>query len=403
MDERLRVWRWARQGLDGSLAGAKAAAVLERAGWVRSVGGASPYLALFARSGASRPAVDAEVAKLAIHELPSARGCTYVVPAAEFGLALRASVGQGDAATLAMARKYLGVTDAEIAKLSDKILAAVAETPLEPRELKDELGDAVRNLGAEGKKRGTTTTLPLALALLQTSGRIRRVPTDGRLDQQRYRYVAWKPTPVCALSEPEVAVELARRFFRWAGPGTVAQLAWWAGLGAKSARAAVAALGLVPFADGDERVVAAEDLAAIRATRMPKEPSVTLVPLLDNLSHARREVAGLLEAEDAKVKLYDAQGARPGGSLVDLPHHAIVDRGRIIGFWEYDVAAEDGHGAIAWSTFASTGAAAKAAAKQAVARTEAFVREQLGDARSFSLDAPDTRGPRIAAVQKYGR
>ena len=50
-EERLRAWRWHRQGLDGSLEGATAAEVLERTGWARSVGGVGPYLTLFARAG----------------------------------------------------------------------------------------------------------------------------------------------------------------------------------------------------------------------------------------------------------------------------------------------------------------------------------------------------------------
>ena len=91
-EAKLRAWWWHRQGLDGSLRGAAPAAVLERSGWARSVGGVGPYLTLFARAGTSREAADAAVAALEIHELPSARGCTYVVPASDFALAL--TVGQ---------------------------------------------------------------------------------------------------------------------------------------------------------------------------------------------------------------------------------------------------------------------------------------------------------------------
>ena len=43
---------------------------------------------------------------------------------------------------------------------------------------------------------------------------------------------------------------------------------------------------------------------------------------------------------------------------------------------------------------------ANKALKQAVAQTEQYVREQLGDARSFSLDSPKSRAPRIAALRK---
>src|SRR5438552_951005 len=231
----LRAWRSARQGLHGSLAKLSPAEILEKTGWSRSVGGTGPYLALFARGGFSRERIDADAAALKLHELPSARGCTYVVPATDFALALQASQGHGDAAGLSMAKKFLGVTDKEVEKLCDAVVGALGGKPLDPRELKDALGDQVRNLGAEGKKRGTTTTLPLALGKLQTEGRIRRVPVNGRLDQQRYAYTVWKPAPKLALSGEEVAVELARRFFRWAAPATSAQLAWWGGLKAGEA------------------------------------------------------------------------------------------------------------------------------------------------------------------------
>src|SRR4051794_10534177 len=82
MDEtKLQAWWWHRQGLDGSLQGKTAAEVLERSGWARSVAGVGPYLTLFSRAGIRRADADAAVAKLEIHELPAARGCTYLLPA----------------------------------------------------------------------------------------------------------------------------------------------------------------------------------------------------------------------------------------------------------------------------------------------------------------------------------
>jgi hypothetical protein len=50
MDARTRAWWAAKQGLDGSLAGATAHDVLARTGWMRTVGGAGPYLGLDARA-----------------------------------------------------------------------------------------------------------------------------------------------------------------------------------------------------------------------------------------------------------------------------------------------------------------------------------------------------------------
>ena len=93
MQQKVRAWRAHLQGLDGRLEGRPAGEVLEQTGWARSVGGVGPYLTLFSRAGISRETADAAVAVLDIHELPSARGCTYVVPASDFALALKAGEG----------------------------------------------------------------------------------------------------------------------------------------------------------------------------------------------------------------------------------------------------------------------------------------------------------------------
>jgi hypothetical protein len=391
--ERLRAWRAHRQGLDGSLAGKSAAQVLEATGWARSVGGASPYLGLHARAGLTREAVDAAVARLEIHELPSVRACTYVAPAGDFALALaaaKASAGEGEMST---ARK-LGVTDQEIEKLGSAVLAALGKGPLEPEQIRRAVGGKARSLGPEGTKRGLTSTLPLALGLLQREGEIRRVPTNGRLDQQRYRYALWRPQPTRGfrLTAEEVNVELARRYFRWIGPATPAHFQWFSGLGVKAAKQAVAPLGLVPLAEGSDLLLFPEDLAALRDFRTPSKPSVALVGSLDGIVLLRREVRDLLESADLKRKVAAQKGLCEAGGLSDLPSHALLDRGRLIGLWEYDTE----QGTIAWMTFAASPKGVAAAVRE----TERYVREQLGDARSFSLDSPKSRKPRIAGIRR---
>ncbi|MFT3772878.1 MAG: crosslink repair DNA glycosylase YcaQ family protein [Minicystis sp.] len=389
----LRAFRSHQQGLDGSLAGRSPAEVLARTGWVRSVGGASPYLALFARAGTSRADADAAVAALAIHELASARGCTYVVPAEDYALALRAGQGRGEAAEINMAKKHCDVTDAEIDKLCKAVLRALGDGPRDPRELKDVLGEKVRHLGETGKKRGLTTTLPLAIGLLQSRGEIRRVPLNGRLDQQRYAYAIWKPGPLAGvtLSDEEVAVALARRFYRWAGPATPAELGWWAGLGVKAAKAAGATLDLVPVGEGDARLMLREDREALLAFERPKEPCYRLVGSLDNIAHPRREVASLLSDANAALEVWNEKKRQAAGTLSDLPNHAIVDRGELVGLWDYDPQTS----AVVWKTFGK----ATAALKQEIARVEAFIRDDLGDARAFSLDSPETRVSRLEALR----
>ncbi len=387
---KIRAWWAHRQGLDGTLTGKTSAAILEHAGWARSVGGTGPYLTLFSRGGVSRETVDADVAKLRIHELPSARSCTYVLPASDFALGLK--LAQGFGGEMKTAEK-LGVTAKEIDKLCGAVLAALEKTALDPEEIREAAGKAVRNLGAEGKKKGLTTTLPVALGKLQTSGEIRRVPVNCRLDQQRYRYALWRPNPLRAfkLSAEEAYVELARRFFRWIGPATIAEFQAFAGIGVKAAQAAVAPLKLAPLAAGDERMLLPEDAARLAAFQPPKDPRYVLVAGIDSIALLRRELKALLDSKDLPRQVFVEKDSKPLSTLADLPSHAILDRGRVVGLWEFDPETES----IAWTSFVGK----NKPLQEAVAHTEQYVREQLGDARSFSLDSPKSRAPRIASLR----
>jgi hypothetical protein len=377
----LRAWWTHRQGLDGAYEGKSAADVLAHTGWARSIGGAAPYLTLFARAGLSREALDQDVADLAICELPSARGCTYVVPAVDFALALKVGEGFSTKQELKQACS-LGSSLKEIDRLCAKVLDALANGPLEPKELREHLGGAVREFGPEGVKKGMATTLPVALGKLQEEGHIRRIATNGRFDQQRYRYTVWSPNPLAgfALSAEEAQTELARRYFTWTGPATLAEFQWFSALGVKAAKAALAPLGLVPLAEGDARLIFPADLEKLRAFKLPRKPAYTLTAGIDGLVLLRRTLAELVDGEHPLL-----------AGKTDLPSHAIFDRGRLIGLWEYDVETES----IAWTAFVTQ----DAALKKAVARMENYVRTQLGDARSFSLDSPKSRAPRIAALR----
>jgi hypothetical protein len=392
MDQsKIRAWHAHRQGLDGSLDRKSAAEVLGRTGWARSVGGVGPYLTLFSRAGLSRDEVDASVAKLEICELPSARGCTYVLPASDFALGL--TVGRGFSNEMKTAQK-LGVTENEIDKLCGAVIAALAKEPLDPEGLREATGRAVRNLGAEGQKKGLTTTLPVALERLQASGDIRRIPINGRLDQQRYRYTIWRSNPLRGFKLPaeEAYTQLARRYFSWIGPATLAEFQWFSGLGAKAAKAAVEPLKLEPLKTVDDHLLLPDDRAKMEAFETPKDPPYVLVAGLDSIALLRRNLKGILDTKDLDRPVLVDKKTKPLGGLADLPSHAILDRGRVVGLWEYDMSTSS----IAWVAFVKK----DKALQEAVTRTERYVREQLGDARSFSLDSPKSRAPRIEALRK---
>jgi len=387
---RLRAWWWHRQGLDGGLRGADPATVLAGTGWARSVGGVNPYLTLLARAGTSREAVDTAVRDLAIYELPAARGCTYVVPREHFGLALQ--VGRSAPEAEVRVLDKLGVPRREVDALCAAVLGVVGDRPMDPAQLREVLGDAVRSLGEEGRKRGQSTTLPAALGLLQAAGEIRRVPVNGRLDQQRYGYVRWQP-PDTGYSDEEARAELARLYFDWIAPASLAHFRWFTAFSAATAKAATAGLGLVDVGDGLLATPArAKEYADYRP---PTRPAYSLLASIDALILLRRDHAALLDPADAERGVPGGKPAARLGGIVDLEDHPIVDRGRLVGLWQYDQAA----GSIVTWTFAGR---TDKALGEAVARTGAYVRDQLGDARSFSLDSPKSRAPRLAALRAAG-
>ena len=290
-------------------------------------------------------------------------------------------------------RNRAGVSDAEIDRLCDAVLMALAGGSLGTEELRDATGGAVRNLGAEGKKKGLTTTLPVALGRLQAAGEIRRIPINGRFDQQRYRYTPWNPNPLRASKAglEESLVRLAARFFRWTGPAALAEFQWFSGMGARVVKAAIEPLKLVPLEDGDSRLMFSDDRDAYDSYTVPRAPRYALVGSLDGISHLRRDLKSLLAEADRAREIPGGRGMCAVGGLTDLPGHAIFDRGRLMGLWEYDTETAT----IVWMSFVP----ADAALKDAVQRTEEFVRNNLGDARSFSLDSPKSRALRVAALR----
>lgn len=381
-----RAWSWHKQGLDGSLEGRNSAETLSAAGWARSVGGANPYLTLFARAGIRRDEADADVAALRIHELPTARGCTYVLGAADYAWALTLGLGAAEAAAKVLDK--LDVPRGELATLEQQVLAVLADAvePLDPKQLKDKLGDAVRGLGEAGKKKGASTTLPAALGLLQAEGRIRRVPVNGRLDQQRYAYTSWDLEP--ASESPEQArATLMERYLGWTGGATLKQTQWFTAFTVAQTKAALAAAGAV---ETDGLWMLPSDGDARANFTAPSEQQIQLLSGTDALFLLRRNAADHFAEQDQDRQLESTRLAL----TADLPDHPIVDRGRIIGLWQYD----PGEERIAhWLFDAPTKAVA-----HRIKEVQAFIREDLGDFRSFSLDSPASRAKRINALNEAG-
>ncbi len=398
------LW-FARQGLPHTQRGT-VAEVLERTGWLHTGGGQLPYIALFARARLPRAGVDEALAAGSICEVPAVRGCTMLVPACDVALALWAGRASHETGEVEVARKHCGLTDQELGALCAGVLDALAGGPLEPHELHQQLGAGlIRSLGDIGKKKGFATTLPIALGRLEGEGQVRRISLTGRLDTQRHRYALWQPGPFDGggkpLSRPAMNQELARRYLRWVGPATAKDFAVFAGIALREARQALTALDAIPVGPDTDRLLPREDLAALHNDRPPRSdaPSVAFVPYRDHLTHLRRDLAFVDPALGERRVPDWEHGQRQLSEVTRLHLPAILDRGRLIGFWDYD----DQKGRIVWASLMPLDRSLRQAVYDELAAMQSFIRDELGDARFNALDKERNRRQRLESIEELGR
>lgn len=395
MNAKLRAWWWHRQGLDERLGSRSGQECLSHAGWARTVGSANPYLTVWSRSQTNARALESEVEAVQVHELPSVRGCTYLIPRNDYAVALKVSQGTSEEAAIRQAKKHLGFTDEELAGLNEAVLEALQKGVKDPKELREVLGDTVRNLGEEGKKRGITTTLSLSLGWLQSRGKIRRIPLDKRLDVERFKYGIWTDGPFASgdLDILSARSQLAARYWQWTGGASLAEFRWFTSFGVGDAKAAIANLGLEPI-EGD-LLANHQDVAAYKGFEPPDTEQIHLLSSLDSLILLRRNLASLMDAQDQDRPLPSGKGMANAGSLADIDSHAIFDRGRLVGLWEFD---PDTKEIAYWTLHKPT-----KGVLSAIERTQSWIRDELGDFRSFSLDSPKSRQPRLQQLRDLQR
>src|SRR6266566_4982870 len=172
----------ARQFPAGALSVAE---IVSRTGWMHSAGGTGPYLSLRARNAAlTRQQIDDAVyRRFEVLEIPAVRDSMMLVPREDIGLALAA----GRRSFAERIKKFPNVD-----QLADRILKTLGDGVRSADALRDELPPKlITNLGEAGRKMGFTSTLPIALRLLQVQGRVLRLAEDLRLDAKRYFYKRW--------------------------------------------------------------------------------------------------------------------------------------------------------------------------------------------------------------------
>ena len=369
-------------------------------GWIRALGAADPYLSLRARCpDLQRSTIDQAIRDDELWVLPGVRGCIWLVPRQDVGLALAVSEAS-DRTRFDRDLTKAGSSVAEVQAVGEHVLAALEQAPLSTDQLRRALPEGSwRSLGEAGKKVGVTTTLPPSLRLLEWAGCIRRRHADCRLDNDRYTWQLTDQDPrsigVYPTDPQDQALVLAHHFFTWSGPATLDDFTSWSKLGKRNSQAAIDELGL--------DAVQLEGLGPGFVTPGlldgggdGEDDRIHLVPGLDNLLSLRARLAVLVDPAHHHLQLPDMGTRLKPLAKASWPQvRAIVHRGQWKGAWEWS---PDDAG-ITWAGFGSAldGLEDRVAAE--IAGMERFIRSQLdGGARASGIDSDKRQQDRAAHI-----
>jgi hypothetical protein len=397
-----------RQGLATPSEG-RADAIVDATGWPRTLGGADVYLALRARKpGMRRRELDEAVEASHLQVVPAVRGCIYLVPRGDVPLVLRTAEE--------IWRKR---TDRDLEKVKEKwktvealaetVATALREGPAATDAIRKRLPEgAVRSYGEPGKKIGLSSNLPIALRVLEFSGRVERTLEEGRLDTERYQWRLTKKSPLTGAKVPADRAEryglLASIFFRQLGPARAEDFSCWSVLSQRDTKDAIERAGLVPVTVAgwdDPGWIHPGDLPALRDAR-PAEDAVALLPFEDGYVVSHGGPGWLADEAHRGLEIpVWGRGAKDETTIATAKHismRPLIAGGRLVGFWEYD----PDTARIVTGTFAPLSAKAKRATGTLAEETAAFLRDDIGHAHSFSLDTDDELRKRVRQVNEIG-
>lgn len=379
--------------------------VLEKAGFVRTLGGVDVYLALQARiPNFQARELDVAVAGARAQVIPAARGCIYLVARSQVPDTLAFAALQRASRD---AREYdkAGIKKGELERVGKAVVSFLREQgPLSTTQLRSRLPQgSFRSLGEAGKKVGLSSTLPPALRQLEFEGRIERLLEGESLDSERYLWRIRSKEDVAEAakrSAAELHRSLARVFFRAAGLATARMFAGWSGLGIRDSRAAVQDIELSAYeVEGiEEPALGFDDVAGVSPHDC--QEIVALLPFEDNLIALRGGPRLLVDPafHGLSVPIW---GSSRSSSLGEATHSAmrtILAGNQVAGFWEFDPPS----GKVVTHCFAALNSNQKEAVANEAGRLEAFFQEELGHARSFSLDTDQALADRADYIRSLG-
>ena len=393
------------QSLPGQCRSASEA--VEKAGLVRTLGGVDVYLAVRARvAGLERAQMDEAVERCDLQVVPAVRGCIYLVPHSEVPWTLRIA---GLLSRRRREREHdkAGIRTGELDEIAEAVLATLGEKgPLTTSSLRRALPEGlVRSLGDGGKKVGISSPLPPALRQLEFDGRIERTLEGGKLDTERYLWRVAEVNPFDQVELPEgptqIYAHFAELYLRTAGIGTTGELATWAGIGKRDAGKALATLDTVAVevSDVPGGHLALEATADLLCNG-GRTGGASLLPFEDNLIQFQGGAAPLVDPtyHDVVVPLWGRGKPSALGDARHMSFRSIALDGRIVGFWEYDPDQQW----VVTTCFERPSGANRREVEAAAEDVGAFIRDQLGHGKSFSLDTDKDLRRRIGQLVEMG-
>lgn len=401
--DRARAHWHLRQGLAEPLEGS-IEEVVAATGWPRTLGGVDVYFAVRARVPAMRRAdLDRAVEQSRLQVIPAVRGCIYLVPRPEVPLVLRVAEEMQRKRSERELEK-VGVKASEIEDIGKAVLAALKKGPLTTDAIRKALPEGtVRSLGEKGKKLGMSSPLPTAMRELEFEGLIERTLEGGRLDSERYLWRIPKKSPFTGVKVPDEPVEryarIAEIFFRHSGPATAKDFASWTALSQRDALAAIERAGLVPITvEGyaEDCFVHEEDVAVLRKAA-PRATSVSMLAFEDGYLVHHGGPAHMVDPKHHKKDI-EVWGSTKGSMFGDAKHiqiRTVLDGDRVAGIWELD----PDKGEIVFATFDPLPPKRRSAVRKLADELAAFIKEELGHARSFNLDTTEEIKRRASVVR----
>ena len=394
------LW-WQKQALAGSGKGTLAS-LIGNSGWLRTLGGVDIYLAARARRpGMKRAELDAVMTSGELRVVPAARGCIYVVPSMIVGDLMALNAADWRKSTEKDLAK-VGSSMAVVESMAKGVLAALKE-PMTTDALRKALPEgSIPSFGDAGKKVGLSSPLPLVLRLLEFDGRVERTLDNGRLDTERYlwRAAEWKVPPAAATPEGQLA-NVISAFLDFAGPVTIGNMAAWSGRAQRDLKPVIDKIGAVPVTiDGvGEAWVRSGDIGAAMRALEPR--GLVLLAFEDNylVNHGGLALVSEPKHHAIEIDIWGGGGKPEAlGEATHVQSRTIVLDGLVLGLWEVDPRTK---GAV-WHTFDPAAKPLADKLDQITADAAQFLFDELGHARTFTLDTMELvqdRADRIAGLK----